>query len=293
MADAKASNKALRFEDRAMSSFPVSIGTAMALETLFSAATIAPYDAQRTPPPRVDPMAYERCYIHLETLLRNLHSSMDSAAFANAPPEKIAEVLTQEIEVINNLFAIEGNGVCTPVYYYSGYEELAKKVHLGVTLREGSSPKQLFHAKQIAAVLRVMEKQTDSLVKVNDLLRPVRPEKALIITHHPYDLCVYRKFDTLDLLESHTGVLKPRAKWYSKYYPVPDAEMFRLPFHRKLLLVFGDRVQISPMPITFRRTVLETAGKRNWVPTTTIEKVELDLGFDIRDPYALSVFKKL
>ena len=45
------------------------------------------------------------------------------------------------------------------------------------------------------------------------------------------------------------------------------------------------------MPIKFRKEILEISKKRGWLPTTTLEKVKLDLELEIIDPLAISTLK--
>jgi hypothetical protein len=66
-----------------------------------------------------------------------------------------------------------------------------------------------------------------------------------------------------------------------------------LPFHRKLLMIFGDRYLIKPMAGKIREAILECADKRHWTPLTTEDKVKLDLGIDFKDPMHIQVFAAL
>ncbi len=280
------------FYDRATSSFPLSIGTAMAFESLFNGREPA-YDPKRSIPDRINVANYQECYINLATLFRNLNGSVDNAFFMAAKPTAIVDVLLSEMDVIENLFSVEGNGVCVPIFYYSDYDDLEKKEKLGIAIRKANTPNQKTIALLLKETIKLLNRQTDAIVHVSDLLKPKAAVDALMISHHPYDLCAHKSFNSLSLLESHTGVLKTKRQWNSKYYPVTGENMAHLPFHRKLLLVFGDRVQIGPMPIKFRKTIMEASIKRNWTPLTTMEKIKLDLGYEIRDPYALTLFNAL
>ena len=129
--------------------------------------------------------------------------------------------------------------------------------------------------------------QFDSEFKLN------KPEKSLILTHIPYDLLNYTHFNQLDLIESHTGKLKPRNLWYSKYYKFGNEDLNTLPFLRKLLLIFGDSVMIQPMDIRFRRLILDISRNRRWTPLTTESKVMQDLDFDVKERYLYDLIRDL
>lgn len=277
---------------RAMSAFPLSIGTSLAMESVFQGQQ-APYDPDRKIPDQLDVSQYQKCYINIATLFRNLVSAITKETLLSANPEELASILEDEIAVIQGLFQNEGRGVCQPVFYYSTYSKLKSKVVPGLSFRDPSTDQQKHLAAMMANVLRIMEKHTDSIRVYTDAIEADRHEAAFVLTHHPYDLTSYKKFSRLDLLESNTGVVKPRARWSSKYCPMSGQDFSHLPFTRKLLLIFGDKSMIKPMPPSIRKTILETSLKRNWNPATTDEKIKIDLGFDIRDPYTIAVLNAL
>jgi hypothetical protein len=278
--------------ERATSGFPVSIGTALALESLFSPIQQV-YDPNRQIPERVDVKSYQTCWINLTTLIRNLQGAVDKEVFMKVSPHEIAECLFEEIDVIQGLFANEGQGLCKLEIYYSTYEKLRSQRIQGLALRDPTTDLQKFYESRVHEVIRVMERGTDSIRKFNDAIKPDRREDGVVLSHQPYDLVHYNTFNRLDLLESHTGVLKPRPLWNTKYCPMSGQSFAHLPFHRKLLLIFGDRHLIKQGPLSLRKQVLETSLARHWTPLTTEQKIELDLGLDIRDPYMVAFIKAL
>ena len=142
-------------------------------------------------------------------------------------------------------------------------------------------------------VIELLFKDTDENFHYKDLIKPNGRSNALIITHIPYDLLSYVNFNRLDLLESHTGKLKPKHLWNTKYYPVGDRSMDILPFTRKLLMVFGDKVLIHPSEYKLRSLVLDIAENRKWNPATTEAKQIQDFELDIKEPFVLQVLKSL
>jgi hypothetical protein len=97
----------------------------------------------------------------------------------------------------------------------------------------------------------------------------------------------------LDLLESHTGKLKPRYEWGSKFYPLGDRDMSHLPFIEKLLLIFGDKVLIQPALTKIRQQVYDVSIKRGWTSMTTKAKVVMDLSTDIPEPMIARMLAQL
>lgn len=278
--------------ERATSGFPLAIGTSLAFESVFPAQQ-APYDPSRKIPTQVDLAKYQHCWINVSTLFRNLSSAVSKEAFLGATPQQLADTLLEEIDVIQQLFQIEGRNSCTPKFFYSDYSTLLRRKVPGLSFREPTTDGQKYYHSRLVETIDKIDHLTDSLITVSDVVNPPASDKAFMLTHQPYDLTVYPRFERLDLLESNTGVLKPRALWSSKYNPMSGESFTNLPFLKKLLLVFGDRVLIKPAALVMRRQILDTALKHQWDPRTTLDRVKLTLEVDVRDPYFLSVFNSL
>ena len=102
--------------NRTMSSFPLSIGTALAMETFFN-NRILPYDPERQIPDRVDVSLYSTIYINVGTLLRNLMGALPPEAVVTVDVTSVIDTLYTEIEVIESLFSVEGGDLCKQVFY--------------------------------------------------------------------------------------------------------------------------------------------------------------------------------
>lgn len=268
-------------DTRIISSYPISISTSLALETLFD-PRLPPYDAQRIVPPRADLHKYQEMWFNVLTLFRNLAGSVDKNVFLTQRIDILAYTLEQEIEVIKSLFQVEGMGLCKPRFYCFQYETL-NKVDPRIKLRQDNTEYQKQFKSMFFDVLKLLVKRMDILITDYDL--PRSNQNALIMTHICYDLLNYKRFNRLDLLESNTGKVKSRNEWNSKYYPVSGRDMSHLPFLRSLLLVLGDKVLIHPSDIKIRKMILDISEQRGWTPLTTIDKIRQDFDMDIRDLY--------
>lgn len=278
--------------ERAVSAFPVSIGTSLALESIFE-GQMSPYDPERVIPNHIDILRYQEIWINISTLFRNLVGAVTKEAFLGASSGVLASTLEEEIEVITNLFQNEGKGFCRPIFYHSDYSRIKSKNLPAVAFREPSSEAQKYYHLRLQDTLKLMDEHTDSIRRFHDAIEASSSVRAIVLTHCPYDLVKYRQFKDLELLESNTGLLKPRSQWSSKYYPVPGASMVQLPFHKKLLLVMGDKVLLKPGPLSLRKQIIDTSIKHNWSPLTTMDKVNLDLSVDIKDPYTMAILNAL
>lgn len=279
--------------DRTTSALPLSIGTSLALESLLQPRGM-PYDPGRVIPEMIDPSKYHSIYINISTLLRNLVGALPKSYMDTIVADHLIDPLLWEMETIESIVKEDTSGAMQVKYYYSLYEDItSKKLHKAVQIRQPNTPAQhAYHEMLVKTAEQVISQRSDvDLVKTL-----IKGEKtnSLIMTHIPYDLLAYGDFNSLDLLESHTGKLKHRQEWWSKYYKVGNDDMSRLPFFRKLLLIFGDHVLIKPMDVRFRRMILEIAKNRNFTPMTTKEKVRFFLDSDLKERYLfLEVYEKL
>lgn len=278
--------------DRATSAFPLSIGTSLAFESVFKPYQ-APYDPKRTIPNSVDVRNYTSCWVNVTTLFRNLSSAVTKDGFLNASVESLVSTLEEEIGVIQGLFESESNGMCKPEFYFSDYSSLERRHTVGLELRKPTTNSQHFYHSRLIETLRKLDKRSDIYHAFDDSLKPNHKEVAFVLTHQPYDLVDFQRFTRLDLLESNTGILKPKSMWASKFYPMSGLSFVHLPFFKKLLLVFGDKSLIKPTPLPLRKQVYETSIKRQWSAVTTLAKVKFDVDLDLTDPYSKAVFDAL
>lgn len=283
-----------RIAERTISAIPISIGTSLALESIFEGSQPA-YDSTRLIPVHININQYDEIWINLSTLIRNIQGALDKETFAEAKPKDIKDTLLSEIDIINNVFEIEGKGTCRPVYYKATYKSFKNKYANNKNIRfrkENTAAQQ--HAKYLYdETLRLLAKETDDFINFDSELLPKHRTNSLIITHIPYDLLSKNNFNKLDLLESHTGKLKSFHDWYTKYYPIGDTDMSMLPFNKLLLLVFGDNIMIHPSDMKLRRLILDVAEKGRWTTATTISKIMMDFDMYIKEPYVVVFLKSL
>lgn len=279
--------------DRTTSSIPISIGTSLSLESIFK-GPLPYYDSSRVIPVHIDISKYDEIWINLSTLIRNISSSVPKEVFVNASPKEIKEALVFEIDVINDLFNIEGKGLCRPMFYTCTYTSLMNKYKDGrVKFRQDKTDGQKIYKHKHDESLKLLNKETDEVRNFNSHVNSELKTSSLIMTHIPYDLVSYKNFSKLDLLESHTGKLKTRHQWYTKYASIGDEDLSMLPFYEILLLILGDHVLIHPNDIRLRRVIVDVAKKGSWTTTTTLPKMMLDFEMHIKEPYVLTYIKSL
>jgi hypothetical protein len=278
--------------NREISAFPLSIGTSMAFESVFT-GRLPSYDPNRTIPNQVILSNYNTCFINISTLYRNILGAVSKDVKLEANENDFAAVIEQEMDIIESLFKIEGGGTTTPIFYTMSYDRAVSKASSKIVdLRQDRTDLQK-HEKAILVKTVDKLKNMPNIEKYKDYIKAPASTRALIVTHVPYDLLSHEKFGRLDLLESHTGKLKPRYEWSSKYYPLGERDMSHLPFLEKLLLIFGDKVLIQPALTKIRQQVYEVSIKRGWTSMTTKAKVTMDLSLDIPEPMIARMLAQL
>lgn len=126
--------------------------------------------------------------------------------------------------MINDIFRNEGRGVCLPKYYHGTYAYARRMSPDVIKFREDSTTNQKVYSTLRDETIRLLYKKVNNYFKVFlDTIEPEKRSKALIITHMAYDLLSYKDFAVLDLLESHTGALKPRNLWSTKYVKMTES----------------------------------------------------------------------
>jgi hypothetical protein len=256
---------------RTTSSFPVSIGTALALESI-ATGTQKPYDPDRIIPNKINIKEYDYFYINLMSLFRNILGSVSSKDVPALMPGDIVQILDQEVSIIKDIISMESNGKTKCLFYVSKYENLNKK-HPYAFIRKDNTDKQ----KQYSTVMQIVinefiKTQNKDSVEIFDLeLESKTKVNALILTHFAYDLLSNKKFSKLDLIESHTGVLKDKSQFYTKL--TGGKELIRIPFNDMSMQVFGDSQTFTPMPSKTRQLILDLADKYQWHQGTTRDRL--------------------
>lgn len=262
------------FSNRATSSWPLSIGTALALESLFTGPDPV-YDPDRVIPVRIDITAYQEVWVNLGTLFRNIMGSVSSADQDRAMPGDILDVLEIETDLIDEIITQHSQGTVKVHYYSCDYDDL-EKLYPHAKLRAESTTKQILYAQNRDLVINEYHKrhgQQEQIHRFKSLIKAPTKSKAIMISHDALDLISATYFGTLHLLESHTGVLKRQALWYTKYSN--GKELARIPFNAAFLQIFGDSQHFHPFPIAVRKRILALSEEFKWTWLTTMDRLKL------------------
>lgn len=277
---------------RAMSGFNLSVATGLAMESVFE-PTEEVIDPNREVPDKLNINKDYLFMINIETLYRNFMGSISKDVQLTTQPEHIAYLLLEEIRVIESLCAEEGAGKLTPYFYYTDYDKVTSYFNKIVKKRQAKSPLQIENKKKMDKALEYLCILREDIHQHKSKFDYPRDENCILFSHHPYDLLFYPNFKEMVLLESHTGKIKKRVQWNTKYYPYPNQDMSIFPFNRTLLLVFGDRSQYSPTDLKLRKYVVDAAISGKWTPLTTRVKMLDDFNRYIPEPYIVALLSSL
>ena len=264
-------------QNRATTSFGLSIGTGLALETLFSPTEPRIDDERKVV--NISPTKHKNHVYNIYTIIRNILASVPDSNKVNIINSKtFIDTIHEEIAIIQNLY----NDISTvPHIYAPDYTVINRKYNKGKKINTKKSWVEYCLVKNTIA----------STIKNTELWTPNKTSgNILILTHMVPDLVALRS-NNIELLESHTGVIKPPTMWGTKYHPVGKRDLSHLPMLDILLYIFGDKTVVLPESIGVRKEVYDISIKKRWTPRTTRMKIMHNLKNNPKLSSVLSNFK--
>lgn len=267
-----------QLNDRTITSFGLSIGTGLALESVFD-PTQERYDNNRTIPNKININDYVYHYINIYTLIRNILNACSllnvKELHINYTNTTLLNILVAETNLIHALYT--NNTDCKVIFYLPKYKWLLHTLEKTKKLDKNNNyienVKIIYLYNYITYHVDTLSFVCNLMVLENYNLNFVQNQKSLITTHLGIDLC----YKNIDLLESHTGLLKKSNSFNSKYIKLgKDYDMSILPYNDVLLSIFGDKSLIPPTEREIRLKTYELAKKR-WSFTTGRSIIKNDL----------------
>lgn len=260
--------------ERAVGYFPISISSSLALE---GAVGIHP-DNPVGPKVLKD---FTGHWVNVKTLFRNYYEAIGKDNIPNVKMVDLIDSFRQELETYLDISEEQGGHKFKTTIYCPDYIGIDTRFPHAI-LRTDSTPNQILFSKSLSTVIRQIIKNENDLIKVYpSLITDPQSSNTLMLTHFPYDLTT-KVFERLSLLESHTGAIKDKSRWYTKFYNGKDFPM--IPFHQGFLSIFGDNQLFRPIGSTYRTTLVELGKKYNWSFATSKDKVNFGLN-SLKDKY--------
>jgi PHIKZ066 len=264
--------------NRTTTSFGVSIGTGLMLESVFK-PTHERYDTERVIPTHVDLKNYDGWLINGYTLLRNIVTACKEPIEADTLTSKNIERIMEEIEtewaIIQSLLLSNNLDENFIMLFVPKYEKLIKRFNIS----KDTSVKYITNNETIHKLFRQplmsTSEQIAKLTTVEDkVVAPYAGFKYLLTSHYTLDLLQSNKWT---LLESHTGVLKDRHLWYTKYHAFGTNDLSHLPMVDLLLFMLGDDQLVVGMPRKIKSELYKVSIEKKWTFRTTRDKIKSDL----------------
>lgn len=257
------------FKEKETSSFPVAIGTGLALESMFD-PVINPYDPDREIPNKIELKDYKYHIWNIYTIIRNLlHSVEEKDKISLITDKNFTKELNQEIDTLVNLY---NNTDLTVVIFIPDYDKVMDSFNKH-KVSEFTKP-----MVELLAVRDYLKNYTpDGLINTitGGFNIPRMEGNILLTTHLTVDLL--NQHNKITLLESNTGKVKSKYEWYTKYHPIGKRDLDTIPMVEEVLYILGDHNMVIPAPLTTRLELYQVAIDRRWTSKTTREKIVADL----------------
>lgn len=265
--------------------FPLSIATELAMESVCGTHPDLPVAVATI-------LKTDQLWVNVRTLFRNFYEALDKETAQAIVPVAIANALLEEMDTIDSIVRQYSKGRAKVVFYFSNYKGLNSR-YRQAKIREDRTPKQEAYTKLVNDTVDNLIKIAPDAFKGFDLRigdKTSHDANTVILTNYAYDLISYREFKELALLESHTGAIKHRSQWYTKYQNGKDLPM--MPFREDLLQVFGDSQTFHPLDIKIRKELIDLAILKKWSATTTTDKILSNLR-EMKNQFAAEILRTI
>lgn len=242
-------------DNRTLSSLPISVGTGLAIESLIQT-----------------PMAkYSSLLINIRTLFRNAVGAFDYEEKLPSVTEVYGAIEEDMRGIAEAIATLKLNNHINLIFYQPSYRGMKSKFPMAKLKIIGEGKTTPLQYKMEALRKDVTNRIVDKYSKViteNNVTLPDFAGNAIIITHHPVDLATSNSYTRLNLLESHTGVLKTFPEFYTKLSN--GSELTNIPLNKLTIQVFGDRaVDFYSLPTRVKAEVKRLADEANWSSAST------------------------
>ncbi len=273
-------------ETKTQGKFRLSIGTSLAIETLFGINDLVPASH---PLPYTK---YDYIFVNVRTLVRNLYGAVQKELKTTWNRDQYLREIVEELTILPEIINDNSKGKLSLVYYVDSYRRLSRIYPNAILKQSKAVGQQLYDAVETFVIADILKsaKNGNMNIMVGDCNLQLPPkERSLILTHQVVDLIPYVGNSNVHLLESHTGAIKDYTRWYTK---LNGKELQRIPFNRFTIQVFGDGRHFAGLSSKYKKALLAFADVKRWNQTTTEKVIRYQLG-SMQDKEVLGTLKTL
>lgn len=253
--------------NRVLGQYPLSIATSLALEGAMGIHPDHPSDKKEL-------LDYSVLWVNLKTLFRNYYNAVDKESVHDVRPAEFSEAVWQEMDQLTRVVQSETAGKMSVQYYVSDYANLETTYPKALIRGDTTGLQRAYSAAMVGSLAPLIRDHRDVIKSYRLKITDSVTQPTLMLTHIAFDLLA-KGFTNMALLESHTGAIKKKHLWYTKYHN--GRELSQIPFNEGFMMIFGDSEIFRPMAIGVRRAVLELATQYNWSQATTLAKIDYSL----------------
>jgi hypothetical protein len=254
--------------DRVMGKYPLSIATSLAIEGAIG-------EHEEHPTGKNELILYDQIWVNIKTIFRNLYNSVDRELVETVPHVTLYEQVEVEADQFQRVIDSETKGQMKVVFYVSDYAGMERAYPHSHLRGDTTVLQKTYTSAMIGSLAPYVRNHQEDLKTFKLKITGSSDGKSMLLTHYPLDL-ICKGFRELVLLESHTGTVKHKHQWYTKY--LNGSTIPTIPFNEQFIQVFGDKEHFRPTSINIRKAVLDLATQYNWSQVTTRDKLVYDIG---------------
>jgi len=162
-----------------------------------------------------------------------------------------------------------------PIIYIPDYSYLEKKWPLWKSADKLSAIKYHIYLVWLKAIKPLINTYPGAATRTTFRLPKIK--NAYLVTHLAQDLLNFVDRKDVFLAESHTGEIKDKTLWYTKYKKYSNKEMSIFPFNEFLLRILGDNWFLGSEKPSFKKWLYNIALRYKWNPYTTTQRIMLTM----------------
>lgn len=237
------------------------VGTCLALETIATPNTTRVSDGREVPK-YDDLQKVETVIFDVFTLARDVVNSMPKEQLTLTNAQDLLLTAFEGISEITELTGVSS--------YINSYDYMKQYKEYHVTHKEGT---MTFTRSKLLDTIMMHFNPTKYDITVE---KGIPFKDTLLYSHHAYFLVKMLEIGKiLIVLESHTGRVLTKDTLGLKYKNVKKYDRTKLPFNRRLLLIFGDGLHIKSQDSKTIQMVVDRSI--NWNISTPDSTIKTDL----------------